>query len=289
MRVGIGLPVTTKGTSGELLLDWARRAEEAGFDALTAIDRVVYPGFESLTAMAAAAAVTSRIGLRTNVLLAPARSAVMVAKQAASVDQISGGRFMLGIGVGRRPDDYEASGRDFHTRGRRLDADLETMHREWRGEPGGGRAKPSTLTPTRDAAVPVFFGGSLEVAIPRVVRHGLGWSVSSRGPAEAHEMAEQVRAAWRRAGREGSPQIMVMNYFALGDDSNVDYLLDYYGYQGDRARMFAESAYRTAAEAGAAVRAFADIGIDEYIFVPTMADPTQLDRLAEAVGTAGGR
>ena len=286
MRIGIGLPVTTKGTDGELLLAWARRAEEAGFDALTSIDRIVYPGFESLTAMAAAAAVTSRIGLRTNVLLAPARSAPMVAKQAASVDQISGGRFMLGIGVGRRPDDYEATGRDFRTRGRRLDADLEAMHAEWRGEPAGGRARPSTLTPVRDGGVPVFFGGGLEAAIPRIVRHGVGWSVSSRGPADTHDMAEQVRAAWRQAGREGSPVIMVMHYFALGDDSDVDYLFDYYGYQGDRARMFAEGAYRHASEVTAAVRDFADVGVDEYTFVPTMADLAQVDRLAEAASAA---
>ena len=232
--------------------------------------------------MAAAAAATSRIGLRTNVLLAPTRSAVMVAKQAASVDQISGGRFMLGIGVGRRPDDYEATGRSFGTRGRRLDADLETMHAEWLGRPAGGRARPSTLPPARDGAVPVFFGGSLEAAIPRIVRHGVGWSVSSRGPADTHDMAEKVRAAWREAGRGGAPVIMVMHYFALGDDSDVDYLLDYYGYQGDRARMFAEAAYRNAADVAAAVRDFAAVGVDEYVFIPTMADLDQVDRLADA-------
>ena len=287
MRVGIGLPITTKGTSGELLLAWARRAEEAGFDALTSIDRIVYPGFESMTAMAAAAAVTSRIGLRTNVLLAPARSAPMVAKQAAAVDQISGGRFMLGIGVGRRSDDYEATGRSFGTRGRRLDADLEAMHAEWRGQPVGGRDRPSTLPPVRDGAVPVFFGGSLEAAIPRIVRCGVGWSVSSRGPDETHASAERVRAAWREAGREGSPVIMVMHYFALGEDSNVDYLLEYYGYQGERARMFAEGAYRRAADVTSALRDFAAVGVDEYVFVPTMADLTQVDRLAEAVDAAG--
>ena len=287
MRVGIGLPITTKGTSGELLLAWARRAEEAGFDALTSIDRIVYPGFESMTAMAAAAAVTSRIGLRTNVLLAPARSAPMVAKQAAAVDQISGGRFMLGIGVGRRSDDYEATGRSFGTRGRRLDADLEAMHAEWRGRPAGGRDRPSTLPPVRDGAVPVFFGGSLEAAIGRIVRCGVGWSVSSRGPDETHASAERVRAAWREAGREGSPVIMVMHYFALGEDSNVDYLLEYYGYQGERARMFAEGAYRRAADVTSALRDFAAVGVDEYVFVPTMADLTQVDRLAEAVDAAG--
>ena len=118
------------------------------------------------------------------------------------------------------------------------------------------------------------------------MRCGVGWSVSSRGPTETHDNAEQVRAAWREAGREGSPIIMVMHYFALGEDSNVDYLFDYYGYQGDRARMFAEGAYRRAAEVTAAVQDFAAIGVDEYVFVPTMADLSQVDLLADAVGRA---
>ena len=79
---------------------------------------------------------------------------------------------------------------------------------------------------------------------------------------------------------------MVMHYFALGEDSNVDYLFDYYGYQGDRARMFAEGAYRRAAEVTAAVQDFAAIGVDEYVFVPTMADLSQVDLLADAVSRA---
>ena len=148
------------------------------------------------------------------------------------------------------------------------------------------RARPSTLPPVRGGAVPVFFGGSLGAAIPRIVRRGVGWSVSSRGPTETHDNAEQVRAAWREAGREGSPIIMVMHYFALGEDADVDYLFDYYGYQGDRARMFAEGAYRRASEVTAAVQDFAAIGVDEYVFVPTMADLSQVDLLADAVSRA---
>ena len=118
------------------------------------------------------------------------------------------------------------------------------------------------------------------------MRCGVGWSVSSRGPADTHDMAERVRAAWAQAGREGSPVIMVMHYFALGEDSNVDYLFDYYGYQGERARIFAEGAYRQASDVTAAVRDFAAVGVDEYTFVPTMADLSQVDRLADAVAAA---
>ena len=176
---------------------------------------------------------------------------------------------MLGIGVGRRPDDYEAAGRSFGTRGRRLDADLEAMHAEWRGEPADGRSRPSTLTPVRGRRRPRLLrrrpGGGHPPA-----SCATAWAGACRlgAPADTHDMAEQVRAAWRQAGREGSPVIMVMHYFALGDDSNVDYLFEYYGYQGDRARMFAEGAYRQAADVTAAVRDFAAVGVDEYTFVP---------------------
>src|SRR5690349_16781684 len=105
MKIGIGLPNTIPGTPGRLLLDWARLAEKHGFSRLGTIDRVVYPNYESLVALAGAGAVTERIGLLTNVLLGPTRNPVLLAKEAASVDQISGGRLTLGVGVGSREDD----------------------------------------------------------------------------------------------------------------------------------------------------------------------------------------
>src|SRR5690349_19538048 len=110
MQIGIGLPNPIPGTQGRTLVEWARRAEERGFSTLATIDRIAYPNYDSLIALAAAAAVTERIGLLTNVLLAPTRKPVVLAKAAASVDQISGGRLTLGLGVGGREDDYTATG-----------------------------------------------------------------------------------------------------------------------------------------------------------------------------------
>src|SRR2546426_3576627 len=123
MDIGIGLPNPVPGTPGRALVDWARRAEERGFAGLATIDRIAYPSYESLIALAAAAAATERIGLMTNILLGPTRNPILLAKESASLDQLSGGRFTLGIGVGFRPDDYEAAERDFANRGKRLDDD----------------------------------------------------------------------------------------------------------------------------------------------------------------------
>jgi alkanesulfonate monooxygenase SsuD/methylene tetrahydromethanopterin reductase-like flavin-dependent oxidoreductase (luciferase family) len=174
MQIGIGLPNPIPGTQGRTLVEWARRAEERGFSALATIDRIAYPSYDSLIALAAAAAVTERIGLFTNVLLAPTRNPVVLAKTAASVDQISGGRLTLGLGVGGREDDYTATGLDFKTRGRRFDEDLDLLHRAWRGEPVVGSPKPVTPTPVHDKRIPILIGGGADAAIERTVRWGAG-------------------------------------------------------------------------------------------------------------------
>src|SRR4051794_10666729 len=135
MNVGIGLPATIKDVEGDRLLEWARRAEGRGFSSLGVIDRVGYGNYEPLIALAAAAAVTKTIRLTTAILIAPLReNAALIAKQAASLDRLSGGRLVLGVAVGGREDDYAASHSDFHDRGRRFEAMLE----EWRGLWGGG-------------------------------------------------------------------------------------------------------------------------------------------------------
>ena len=90
MRIGIGLPNTVPGTPGRLLVEWAARAEGRGFSTLATIDRIAYPSYESLVTLAAAAAVTERIALMTNILLSPTRNPVLLAKESASVDQLSG-------------------------------------------------------------------------------------------------------------------------------------------------------------------------------------------------------
>src|SRR4051794_21408015 len=142
MDVGIGLPNAVPGTTGAELLEWARRADARGFSSLGTIDRVVYDNFEPLTALAAVAAVTERIGLCTSVLLGPLRpNATELAKEALSLNALAGGRFTLGIGLGARGDDYEASGIEQSGRGRRLDAMLERIREVWDGEEIGPRAE----------------------------------------------------------------------------------------------------------------------------------------------------
>jgi alkanesulfonate monooxygenase SsuD/methylene tetrahydromethanopterin reductase-like flavin-dependent oxidoreductase (luciferase family) len=282
MQIGIGLPNPIPGTPGELLIRWAARAEEAGFSSLATIDRIVYPSYESLITLAAAAAVTERIGLVTNVLLGPTRNPVLLAKEAASVDQLSGGRLTLGLGVGAREDDYEAAGQDFHTRGKRWDEDLELIHRAWRGEPLGA-GKPVGPRPLRGDRVPALIGGMSDRAIQRTIRWGMGWTVGGAPPERGGPFAERVRKAWKEAGKQGEPKIVGLTYFALGDGAEeraAAYLTDYYGQYG---AGIAQAIPKSAQALKERVVRFEDYGFDELFVDPTIADIAQVDQAAQAV------
>jgi alkanesulfonate monooxygenase SsuD/methylene tetrahydromethanopterin reductase-like flavin-dependent oxidoreductase (luciferase family) len=286
MDIGIGLPNTIPGVPGRLLVDWARRAEERGFSALGTIDRVAYPSYESLVALAAAAAVTDRIRLMTNILVAPTRNPILLAKEAASVDQISGGRLSLGLAVGGRRDDYVASERTWEDRGRRFDEDLEVIHGAWRGELVGGCPEPPTPTPASGERIPILIGGAVDAAIDRVVRWGAGWTAGGSAPDQVGPFAERVRRAWKDAGKEGQPKIVALSYYAIEEDRTEESkanLLDYYGFLGEWATKIAEGAPRGPDAVRNTVKRFEDAGVDELILDPTVPDLREVDFLADAV------
>jgi alkanesulfonate monooxygenase SsuD/methylene tetrahydromethanopterin reductase-like flavin-dependent oxidoreductase (luciferase family) len=281
MDIGIGLPSTIPGVDGRTLLEFARRAETAGFSTLGTIDRLVYGNYEPLMALAGAAAVTERIGLTTAILIAPYRAnTALLAKQVATLDQLSAGRLTLGIAVGVREDDYQASHVEFGRRGRMFDAQLDELQRLWSGKTVGaaGAVGPS---PVRPGGPPLLFGGTSYAAIRRTVERGAGWIAGGGGPALFGSVAEKIRAGWHEAGREGEPWLAALAYFALGPDAGGDvraYLDDYYGFLGD----VTQSAAHSEDEVAALVGAFEAAGCDELIFFPSSTDVAQVDLLAAA-------
>lgn len=266
-----------------MLVELAQRAEQLGFSSVATLGRIAYPNFEELVTLAAAAAVTQRIGLMTDVLLAPAREPVLLAKQAATLDQISGGRFVLGIGVGSRPDDFATTGREFATRGKRLDADLDLMHRAWRGEPVPGTDKPVLPRPVNGHSVPTMFGGRTEHSIARAVRWGIGYTLGGGNPEGLKGMMERVSAAWTEAGRADRPQFRALGYFALGDDAQEDGRANLMAYYGDYGAGAWQGAVKSAAEAQERVKGFEAAGCDELLLFMTSPSIAQAERLAEAV------
>jgi alkanesulfonate monooxygenase SsuD/methylene tetrahydromethanopterin reductase-like flavin-dependent oxidoreductase (luciferase family) len=286
LRIGIGLPNPVLDVPGRLPLAWARRAEERGFSSLATIDRIAYPSYDSLTSLTAAAAVTERIGLVTNILLGPAYNPVLLAKVTASLDQLSGGRLTLGLGVGGRPDDYRLAGRSFEDRGERFDADLELLHRAWAGEPVAGSPFPVGPPATR-GRIPLLIGGQPRLAAPRAARWEAGYTLGGAPPEMAAGPLQELRREWRRAGGTGQPRVVALTYFSLGEEHTAESLHNlrtYYGFLGDWAEGVASSAARSPAAVRERAAAFQALGVDELLFDPTVADLDQVDRLAEAVG-----
>ena len=285
MEVGIGLPATISGMRPEELIEWARRAEARGFSSVGTIDRIVYSNYDPFIALSAAAAVTERIRLATTILIAPYRAnGALVAKQAASLDHLSNGRLVLGVAVGGREDDYEASDVEFHRRGRILEEMLATWERVWAGESFGYAGRIGPAPPNGRPALLV--GGAVDAAYGRAARFADGWIMGGGAPDQFRERAGRMDAAWKEAGRDGKPRKVSLAYFALGDDAEQAaerYLRDYYGWLGEAAGMIAGSAAKDADTVRQYVSAFSDAGCDELVFFPCSTDPEQVDLLAEAI------
>ncbi len=277
MRIGVGLPTTTPGATGRLVVDWARQADQGPFTSLGVLDRVVYHSYDPLMALAAAAAVTERVGLVSMVVIGPLRNTILLAKQAASIDALSGGRLTLGLSIGARHDDYEAAGVDAGDRGRRLTEQLGAIRDAW---------EDRTIGPNVEGDGPrLLVGGGSGEAFLRMARYANGY-VHGGGPPRAFAAAAaKARAAWVEAERPGEPELWGQAYFALGDpEAGVGYLRHYYAFTGAFAERIAAGNLTTAAAVKDLVRGYADAGCDELVLFPTTSDPDELSRLAEVVG-----
>jgi probable F420-dependent oxidoreductase len=198
MHIGLVYPQTEYPADPAAIRDYAQAAEALGYSHILAYDHVLganpdRPGgwtgpytyrdpfiepFQLFTYMAA---VTSRLGFATGVLILPQRETALVAKQAATLDVLCGGRFRLGIGTGWNKVEYEALSQDFHTRGRRQEEQIEVLRLLWTQElvtyqgrwhdiPDAGLNPMPVQRP-----IPLWFGGHADVVLRRLARTGDGW------------------------------------------------------------------------------------------------------------------
>lgn len=279
MRISLGLPSAVSPPDGTVVVEWARRAETAGFDSVAVIDRLLAPTYDPLTVLAAAAAVTERIELITAIVLAPLRPAAILAAQAATVDQMSRGRLTLGLGVGSRKDDYQAVGVPFNTRGQVMDAQLRALRRAW-DVPGESTTGPA---PYRASGPPLLFGGNSPAAFRRLGQHGRGW-ICARGGARAFaEGAARARQSWSDFDRPGRPRLLSVINYSIGPDS-VDvreaFMRRYYG-----SKPFVQSMID---ETPTSVEELADVlaehvaaDCDDIVLLPCSPDMSQIDALAQ--------
>ncbi|GGN64081.1 luciferase [Actinoplanes lobatus] len=277
MDFGLGLPISAPAR----LLDWARSAEAHHFDSLALLDRLTFDNPEPLITLAALAGATSRIRLQTEVLLGPLRQTALLAKQVATLDRMSGGRFVLGIGVGGRADDHDAAGTPLHRRGRALDEQLPALRRIWRGEPYAG----TTIGPRPVTAngPEILIGGFARPALRRIAEHADGFlcaaPLSWAGP-----LVQTVNEEWAAAGRAGRPRLVCQINVAVGSAATIEQanraVAGYYAFTG-RAGWGAPLS--DPAQIAETVAAYREFGADELVFYCYGENPSQVEALAEIV------
>jgi alkanesulfonate monooxygenase SsuD/methylene tetrahydromethanopterin reductase-like flavin-dependent oxidoreductase (luciferase family) len=280
MEVGTGLPNTLKGATGDLMLDWARRADAGPFASLGVFDRLSYDSYDPLITLAAAAGATARIRLVTMIITGPLRNDALLAKEVASLDALSGGRLTLGIALGARKEDYDVAGIEYTTRGRRLSEQLAALRATWEDETFGPH-------PVQPGGPEIVVGGLNDSAYARAARYADGY-VHGGGPPRAFAAAAtKARAAWVDAGRPGQPRLWAQGYYALGEEAaeaGRAYMLDYYAFTGPFAERIAAGLLTTPQAIVQFVRGYAEAGCDHLVLFPTVAKIEQLERLTEVVG-----
>jgi alkanesulfonate monooxygenase SsuD/methylene tetrahydromethanopterin reductase-like flavin-dependent oxidoreductase (luciferase family) len=286
MQVGVGLPSTVPGTQGQLIIEWACRAEEGPFSSLGVLDRLVYDSYDPLITLGAVASVTHRIKLATTIVIGPLHNNTLLAKTAASLDALSGGRLVLGLAVGARKEDYDVAGVDYRGRGKRLSEQLSSLRSLWEDSQIG----PKTV---RSKGPDLLVGGLSDQGYARMVRYADGY-VHGGGPPRAFaRAADKAYAAWSDAGRPGKPQLWAQGYFALGNDAVKEagyrYLRDYYAFTGPFAERIAAGLLTSPQAVAQFIRGYQDAGCDELVLFPTVPDLAQLDRLAEILHGQGRR
>jgi alkanesulfonate monooxygenase SsuD/methylene tetrahydromethanopterin reductase-like flavin-dependent oxidoreductase (luciferase family) len=274
MNIGIGLPTTTPGTQGALVVEWAQRADAGPFSSVAVLDRVAYDSLDPFAALAAAAGVTARVRLATMIAVGPLRPTGLLAKEAASVHALSGGRLTLGLAIGARLEDYDAAGVEHRDRGRRFAEQLAYLR---------GRVEEELVGPARDG-IELLVGGGSGPAFARMARYADGYAHGGGPPRAFAGAAARAEAAWRDLGRPGRPRLWGQGYFALGDmERGNAYLRHYYAFTGPFAERVVTANLTSARAVKDFVRGYEEAGCDELVLFPTVADAAEVDRLAEAV------
>lgn len=278
-KIGVHLPHGVPGVSGATILDWARRADAAGFSSLGVADRLVYDNADAVVSLAAAAAVTTRIELLANIFIAPMRAPAVFAKECATLSRFAPGRFSLGVAVGARPQDYTAAGVPWERRGAVIDECLDALF--GLSSPAN---PPHSLGPVPDPGMQLLVGGASKPALRRMVERGHGYL---GGGVKAEFMAYDVaavRAAWTEARREGSPRIVAGTWYASERNAaRAAEWRDTYLLEGGPPE-FVRGLIATGADGIAqAIEEYSAAGADELVFFGCVDDIDELDWLAETV------
>jgi probable F420-dependent oxidoreductase len=279
VSIGLGL-MDFPFSGGEAWWRWVDLCEAAGIDSLWQTDRLVSrePYLESLSTMAALAGRTHRLKFGVNVLSLGQRDPVLVARQCATIDFLSGGRLLPAFGIGsERLPEWQALGLDLKTRGARTDEALEIIRRLWTEDSVDFagvhyRLTGASIAPRPvQAELPIWIGGASKAAIRRTARFGTGWQGGAETPEVAGRVIAEIKAALVETGRtidEDHYGIGIPFRFGSADDfpeiaAAMKAMGDYAGI--DPARWFAIG---DAGTIRARIGEYIDAGLSKFILRP---------------------
>lgn len=287
MKIGMNLPVMVPGLDRDKLHQWCERVDSGFYSSLAAGERIAFYNPEITVALSAAASITERVKLVFDVTVLPMHSPVLVAKQVATLDVLSMGRVVLGLGVGAREQDYQAVGASYEKRLGRLERGVATMRKVWAGETIVEGALPVGPLPLQKGGPEILAGSLMAQSIQRAARWADGLCGFSFGPsaAEIGFQYETARAAWKSEDRP-APRLVMSFWYALGDKAReqMDAYLDrYLNFMAPSARDSLKTLCNTTTPQALkdAVKQVQDLGTDELILVPTTVDPDDVNRVAD--------
>ena len=225
MKLGVTFPQTEIGTDPGAIREFAQTVEGLGFNHLLVYDHVLgadtshYKDWsgtytkadmfhEPFVLYGYLAAVTSSIELTTGIIILPQRQTALVAKQAAEVDVLSGGRLRLGIGIGWNHVEFEALGQDFRVRGKRSEEQIELMRKLWMNETVTFNGKWDTVTAAGlnplpvQRPIPIWLGGNAEQVLKRVATLSDGWILTGSPSEATQQRLERIHTYAEQAGRD---------------------------------------------------------------------------------------
>ncbi len=268
MKIGVYLRTSGRETTPAMIVEQAKIAEAAGIDDLWVTDHIAIPPddaegsgglyYDPLAVLAHLAAVTERVGLGTAVLVLPYRPALPTAKWVATIQALSGGRVLLGVGVGWMEAEFRAVGVPRNRRGAVADATLEFLHQCFASDEAEANGQPFFFLP-RPARPPILVGGAPPHAFRRAIRFGEGWMPMANDPAALEAPIAELRAQALAAGRP-APEVAVLTTLPLDDRAAV----------------------------AARVRAFADVGATRILQAGRYPDAAAFRRAMDTLAGAAG-
>lgn len=287
------MPVMEPHLDAATLRAWARMIDDGPFSSLCWGERIAFDNPECLTLLGALAAWTDRVRLVTTVVVPQLHDPVMLAKQLATGDMLSGGRLTVGLGVGGRHEDYHAVGADTATQTMRGMADcVAVMRRIWLGEKITESIVPVGPPPVQSGGPQLLVGtmGPKTVRSAAVWADGLAGTTLDLNTEQQNELFDVARDAWTRAGK-GKPHLATSFWFAIGegDDPRVQVHRHLRRYMNWIPAEYVDAMAPTTGWAGTedellhVLRAFQAIGTDEIHLIPTSANIDQVRRAADVV------